>query len=72
MKGKCQGFVYRVTDMIHVHYARGTNPVGGDSGGPTGSGKGLLGLVTDSGGDSTKAKNMPGIYGGARWIVPSR
>lgn len=61
---------YRVTDMIHVHYAGGLNPLGGDSGAPTGNGTTLLGLVTDGGGDSTKAKNMSDIYHSGRWIVP--
>ncbi len=56
--------------MIHVHYAKGAKPIAGDSGAPTGSGRGLLGLVTDGGGDSSKAKNMSDIYHSGRWIVP--
>lgn len=61
---------YQVTDMIHVHYAKGAKPRGGDSGAPTGNGRTLLGLVTDQDGDSTKAKHMSDIYHGAKWIIP--
>lgn len=36
----------------------------------TGNGTTLLGLVTDGGGDSSKAKNMSDIYHSGLWIVP--
>lgn len=65
-------FSYHVQDMIHVHYARHANPIAGDSGAPTGNGRGLLGLVTDDVGDSSKAKHMSDIYHGAKWVVPGR
>ncbi len=72
VKGRCpKGVIsYTVTDMIHVKYDHGADPIPGDSGAPTGNGPTLLGLITDGGGDSSKAKNMSDIYHTGRWIVP--
>ncbi len=72
VKGRCpKGVIsYTVTDMIHVKYDHGADPLDGDSGAPTGNGPTLLGQVTDGRGDSSKARNMSDIYHTGRWIVP--
>ncbi|MDQ2760609.1 MAG: hypothetical protein M3Y17_09330 [Actinomycetota bacterium] len=67
---KLLGLDYYVTDMIHVKYDHGADPLNGDSGAPTGNGPTLLGLVTDGLGDSSKARNMSDIHHTGRWIVP--
>ena len=63
---------FTIDDMIHVNYAHGATVQRGDSGAPVTSNGGLLGLVTDTSGDTSKAKNMPHIYGGSSWVIPRR
>lgn len=64
------GLRYKVNDAFHVAYDGGLNPLGGDSGAPTGNGDTLLGLVTDGGGNSSKTLHISSVCTCANWIVP--
>jgi hypothetical protein len=70
------GVTYTTTDLLYVTYPTSQPPVVGDSGGPTGNGPSLVGLMYALNSDgyhgySSKALHLADRFPSQAWIIPN-